>query len=59
MAMAMIERYQLDLDPYEIAKTKMNYYLNLEEHGNMIECTYRILLENRDNMRTAIGTGSQ
>lgn len=55
----MIERYQLDLDPYEIAKTKMNYYLNLEEHGNMIECTYRILLENRDNMRTAIGTGSQ
>ena len=59
MAMEMIERYQLDLDPYEIAKTKMNYYLNLQEHGDMIECTYQILLENRDKKRTAIRTGSQ
>ena len=59
MAMEMVERYQLDLDPYEIAKTKMNYYLNLQEHGDMIECTYQILLENRDKKRIAIGTGSQ
>ncbi|WED24787.1 beta-phosphoglucomutase family hydrolase [Vibrio sp. JC009] len=59
MAAQMIERYKLDLDPADIAKTKMGHYLGLDSHGDMIECTYQLLLKYKGEKKTAIGTGSQ
>ncbi|WP_375748415.1 HAD family hydrolase [Vibrio sp. HN007] len=59
MAMQMIERYQLELDPYDIAREKMAHYLGLESHGDLIESTYSLLVQYQGQKAMAIGTGSQ
>ncbi|GAB3526015.1 beta-phosphoglucomutase family hydrolase [Photobacterium alginatilyticum] len=59
MASAMIERYGLSHRPEDIASTKLETYLALDDHGEVIPCTYDLLVKYRDTKKTAIGTGGQ
>lgn len=59
MASAIIERYGLPLYSEAIAKTKLKTYLDLDDHGEVILCTYELLVKYRDTKKIAIGTGCQ
>ncbi|MEZ8104702.1 beta-phosphoglucomutase family hydrolase [Vibrio sp. 03-59-1] len=53
------QKYGLNLDAKQVSKFKMQSFAALEHHGEVIECTYQILLDNLGKKKLAVGTGSQ
>lgn len=52
------KKYGLNLDPKEVAKHKMETFVNFENHGGIIDSTYTILKQYQGIKKMAIGTGS-
>ncbi|MDG3085231.1 beta-phosphoglucomutase family hydrolase [Vibrio hannami] len=51
-------RYDLDLDPQEVAGYKMARFAEMDGSGEVIPHTYEVLKSAQGNYKTAIGTGS-
>lgn len=52
-------RFNLELDPKEVSDYKMSCFAAEEEKGDLIEITHKVLLDNMEQKKVAIGTGSQ
>lgn len=52
-------RFNLDLNPAEVAHYKMACFLAIEHKGDLIEITHDVLLTNMKHKKVAIGTGAQ
>ncbi|OAN18083.1 carotenoid dehydrogenase [Photobacterium jeanii] len=56
-ARAIIERYQLDVQPQLLVETKFQYYEATEHKGVVIPATVDLLKQFRHEKKTAVGTG--
>ena len=52
-------KYGLSLDPQAVSTFKMASFAAIEDKGDIIPCTYSLLIEHLGNKKIAVGTGSQ
>ncbi|GAM74359.1 putative phosphatase yqaB [Vibrio ishigakensis] len=52
-------RFNLELDPMQVSDFKMSRFAEAEEKGDLIAITHKVLLDNMEQKKVAIGTGSQ
>ncbi|MGF1681709.1 beta-phosphoglucomutase family hydrolase [Photobacterium minamisatsumaniensis] len=50
-------RYRQNFDVKRLAETKCKFFDEIEFKGEIIESTYDLLLEHKENMKIAVGTG--
>jgi len=53
------KKYNLDLEPMAVSRYKMAAFASLDEHGEPIECTVKVLNHFCGKKKLAVGTGSQ
>lgn len=52
-------KYGLSLDPQAVSTFKMASFADIEDKGDIIPCTYSLLIDHLGDKKIAVGTGSQ
>ncbi|MEZ8066270.1 beta-phosphoglucomutase family hydrolase [Vibrio sp. FF145] len=52
-------KYGLSLDPQAVSTFKMASFAAIEDKGDIIPCTYSLLIDHLGDKKIAVGTGSQ
>lgn len=50
-------RFRQHFDVERLAKTKSTFFAELDEQGDLIPATHRVLLDHKDSKKIAVGTG--
>lgn len=59
IALEINKKHGLTLDADQVAAFKMDVFLHMENHGEVIDVTHDILLRYQGQKKIAVGTGSQ